>query len=508
MVASVDPDRREWDVIVVGGAAAGENAAQYATQFSGLEAVIVEAELVGGECSYWACMPSKALLRPVEVLSNGRNLPGIKEILADREVDVEAVLARRDAVVKQLDDSSQVDWAVGLGIDVVRGYGRLSGVREVTVTSANGAPRVLTARHAVVLDTGSRSAIPPVPGLAEARPWTSRDVTNLHEIPRRIVVVGGGVVACESVTWLHALGVAEITVVEGAPRLLAKNEPFAGGIIESQFRAAGITVRTSTSVISAARAVVNEAPVGHLHGGEVTVTLDGGETVTADEVLVAAGRVPNSDDLGLDVVGLKSGGFVQVDDHLTVEGVEGSWLYAIGDLCGRALLTHMGKYQARIAGEVIAARAARQPLENGPFGRHADVTDHGKVPQVTFTDPEIGSVGLTEQQAREQGMDVEVVEYDMAALAGSYVLRDDYLGRANLVIDRNRDVLLGATFVGTGVAELTHSATMAVVAEVPVPALRHVVPSYPTVSEVWLRLLETLDSQRRRPREVSRPPAR
>ena len=477
MDAAVDPDRQQWDVIVVGGGPAGENAAQYATQFSGLRAVIVESELLGGECSYWACMPSKALLRPVEVLATGQNLPGVKELLGSRRLDVEAVLARRDAVVNQLDDSSQVGWAVGAGIDVVRGYGRLSGEREVTVTGPGGAERVLTARHAVVLDTGSSAAVPPVPGLAEARPWTSRDVTYLHEVPRRMVVVGGGVVACESVTWLHALGVEQITVVEGAPRLLAKNEPFAGEVVAEQFRAAGVTVRTGATVTSVERAEVNDAPVGHRHGGEVTVTLDSGEQVTADEVLVAAGRRPNSDDIGLESVGLKSGGYLTVDDQLTVEGVEGNWLYAVGDLCGRALLTHMGKYQARVAGEVIAARAAGQPLDSGPFGRHTDVADHDQVPQVTFTDPEVGSVGMTEQQARDRGLDVEAVEYDLASVAGSYLLRENYLGRAKLVVDRQRDVVLGATFVGAGVAELTHSATMAVVAQVPVPVLRHVVPS-------------------------------
>jgi pyruvate/2-oxoglutarate dehydrogenase complex dihydrolipoamide dehydrogenase (E3) component len=378
----------------------------------------------------------------------------------------------------------------------VRGYGRLSGEREVTVTAADGTERVLTARHAVVLDTGSSPAIPPVPGLAEARPWTSRDVTNMHEVPRRMVVVGGGVVACESVTWLHALGVEEITVVEDAPRLLARNEPFAGDIIAEQFRASGITVRTGTKVISAERAEVNDAPVGHRHGGEVSITLDTGEQITADEVLVAAGRRPHSDDIGLEAVGLKSGGYLAVDDQLNVEGVDGHWLYAIGDLCGRALLTHMGKYQARIAGEVIAARAAGRPLDTGPFGLHADVADHDQVPQVTFTDPEIGSVGLSEQQARDRGLDVEAVEYDLAALAGTYLLRENYVGRAKLVIDRQRDVVVGATFVGTGVAELTHSATMAVVAQISVPVLRHVVPSYPTVSEIWLRLLEELGRRR------------
>jgi dihydrolipoamide dehydrogenase len=228
----------------------------------------------------------------------------------------------------------------------------------------------------------------------------------------------------------------------------------------------------------------------------VTVRLSDGDTVTADEIVVATGRTPNSEDIGLETVGLDPGGAVTVDDHMTVTGVAGDWLYAIGDLCGRALLTHMGKYQARIAGTVVAARAAGQPVGNGPFTPHTDVADHGLVPQVIFTDPEIGAVGLTEAQARERKLDVQVVEYDLAELAGTYVLRDNYVGRAKLVVDRSADVVVGATFAGTGVAELTHSATMAIVAKIPIPVLWHVVPSYPTASEGWLRLLETLNADR------------
>ncbi|CAN5680724.1 NAD(P)/FAD-dependent oxidoreductase [soil metagenome] len=499
MAAAVDPDRSEWDVIVLGGAAAGENAAQYASQFSGLEVVMVEAELLGGECSFWACMPSKALLRPTEVLAIARDLPGLAELLVGRELDAQAVLARRDKVVNQLDDTSQIDWALSVGIDVIRGYGRLRGTRSVAVTAADGTTRILTARHAVVLDTGSSALVPPVPGLREALPWTSRDVTNLHEIPRSVVVVGGGVVACESVTWLHGLGVADITVIEGAPRLLAKNEPFAGELVAQRFVEAGIDVRLDTRVTEVRRDEPREAAVGRLRGGPVTVTLSDGATVTADEIIVAAGRRPNSDDIGLESVGLTPGGYVSVDEHQGVQGVDGDWLYAIGDLCGKALLTHMGKYQARIVGEVIAARAAGRALQEGPYSIHTDVVDREhQVPQVTFTDPEVGSAGMTEAEAREHGFTVECVEYDLAALAGSYVLRENYLGRAKMVVDSDTDVLLGVTFVGTGIAELTHSATMAIVARIPVSVLWHVVPSYPTVSEVWLRLLETLNVRRRK----------
>jgi dihydrolipoamide dehydrogenase len=363
----------------------------------------------------------------------------------------------------------------------------------VEVAVSGGGTRTLTARHAVVLATGTRATVPGIEGLREALPWTSRDVTNLHEVPRRVVVIGGGVVACESVTWLHGLGAEQLTVIEGSQRLLGRTEPFAGELVAQRFGDAGVDVRLGVHVESVRRDAPEQTGEGHVHGGEVTVTLDDGTSVTADEIVVATGRTPNSDDLGLDVVGVSSNehGYLDVDDHLTVPGTD--WLYAVGDLCGRALLTHMGKYQGRVAGDVIAARAAGRPLADPRF---TDRADHGAVPQVTFTDPEVGSVGQTAAQAKAAGIDVETVEYDLASVSGAALLRDDYVGRANLVIDRASDTLVGATFVGSGIAELVHSATVAVIGKVPVSALWHAVPSYPTVSEIWLRLLETLRGQR------------
>ncbi|GGM00248.1 dihydrolipoyl dehydrogenase family protein [Nakamurella endophytica] len=479
-----------WDVVVVGGGPPGENAAQYAIQGSDRTAVIVEAELVGGECSYWACMPSKALLRPWNVLDDARHMPGVKSLVGDRGLDVAAVLERRDTIVNHHDDGSQVQWANGAGIDVVRGRGRLAGERTVEVTAADGSVRTLHARHAVVLATGTTAAVPPVPGLREALPWTSRDVTNQHEVPARVAVVGGGVVACEATTWLQALG-SQVTLIGNAPGLLPRNEPFAGDLVRQRMEELGVTVHLSASVDRVERADARDTGEGHVHGGPVTVHFGDG-SVTVDEILVATGRVPASRDIGLDTVGLTDAtdrrGYLPVDDHLTVTGAQGDWLYVVGDLNGRALLTHMGKYQARIAGAVIAARAEGRSLD-GPWYR--DTADHDQVPQVTFTDPEVASVGLSEQDARDKGVDVEAVEYDLASVAGTYLLREDYRGRAKLVIDRAADVLVGATFVGPDVAELLHSATVAVVGRVPLPTLWHAVPSYPTASEIWLRLLES-----------------
>ncbi|MBV9944256.1 MAG: NAD(P)/FAD-dependent oxidoreductase, partial [Solirubrobacterales bacterium] len=450
-------------------------------------AVIVEAELLGGECSYWACMPSKALLRPVEVMASGRALPGVSARLS-ASLDVDAVLSRRNSFTHEHDDSGQVEWARGERIDVVRGRGRLAGEKTVEVGAADGRARTLHAREAVVIATGTTASIPPVDGLAEARPWTSRDVTNLTEVPGRVAMIGGGVVACEATTWLQGLGAREITMIEPEAALLAHLEPFVGELIAERFRELGIEVLLRTRVDAVERPSAEVTGVGRIHGGPARVT-GGGSTFEVDEVVVAAGRTPATSELGLESVGVDvkgSHGYLQTDDHMAVQGAPG-WLYAIGDVCGRALLTHMGKYQGRIAGDVIAARAERRPLDGS---RYRDITDHDMVPAVVFTDPQVATVGLSESRARETGLEVETVEQDIGSTAGASLLRDDYSGRAKLVLDSTTDTLVGATFVGADVAELLHSATTAIVGRVPLETLWHVVPPFPTVSEIWLRLLE------------------
>jgi dihydrolipoamide dehydrogenase len=336
-----------------------------------------------------------------------------------------------------------------------------------------------------VIATGTRAAIPPVPGLREAHPWTSRDVTNLHEVPGRIVVIGGGVVGTEATTWLNGLG-AKVTLLVRDGRLLTRNEPFAGELLADQLREAGVDVRLNAGVQEVRRGEIGNHAEGRLRGSEVTVVVDG-EEIVADEILCAAGRTPRSEGIGLDTVGLPDGGYVETDDTMTVLGVPGEWLYAVGDSNGRALLTHMGKYQARVCGDVIAARAKGDPTDGMRF---AATSDHGRVPQVTFTDPQVASVGLTEAEAKETGAAIRCVDYDLAALAGTSLLRDNYKRHAKLVVDTVSETLLGATFVGPEVGELLHAATVAVVGQVPLEVLWHAVPSYPTASEVWLRLLE------------------
>lgn len=491
---AIDTDSTTWDVIVIGGGPPGENAAQYAISGSDRTAVIIEKDLVGGECSYWACVPSKALLAPVELAQRARHLPGVAELVGDARPSLAPVLERRDSFTGHLDDSGQVAWANGAGIDVVRGRARLAGERTVEVQCPDGSVRTLTAREAVIVATGTTAAIPPIPGMAEALPWTSRDVTNMHELPQRVVIIGGGVVACEAATWLVGLG-AQVTLLS-AGGLLERNEPFAGELFGDALRDAGAVVRLHASVDRVERAEPADTGYGHRHGGAVTVTftVDGEqEELVADEIVVATGRVPASSDIGLDVVGVdvsSSRGFIAVDDSMTVPGVAGNWLYAIGDINGRALLTHMGKYQGRIVGAVIGARAMGASIDGPQFRATAPV------PQVTFTDPSVASVGETEHQARERGAAIETVEYEIGNVSGAALLRDDYVGRAKLVIDAQTDLILGATFVGPDVADLVHGATIAIVGSVPIHRLWHAVPSFPTMSEIWLRLLETLAQQR------------
>ncbi|MEU8201255.1 NAD(P)/FAD-dependent oxidoreductase [Streptosporangium sp. NPDC049046] len=463
----------EFDVVVVGAGPAGENVADRAVK-GGLTAAIVERNLAGGECSYWACVPSKALLRPVELVAEVSRVPG----LTLGPIDTAAVLARRDEAVSHLDDGGQAEWIKSVPAEFVRGHGRLDGPKRVAVTAKDGSVRTLTARRAVVLATGSGAAVPPIPGLAEASPWTSHEVTAATSVPGRLVVLGGGVVACEMAQAMHGLGARETTVLARGG-LLGRMEPFAGELVAESFAEAGITVRTGVQVTKVERPTP---------GGPVTVHLSEGPPVEADELLVATGRRPATGDLGMETVGLEAGRSVEVDDSMRATGVPGDWLYAVGDVNGRALLTHMGKYQARVCGDVIAARAKGE-TDDLPGLR--DVADVYGAPQVIFTDPQVCSVGRTEAQARAEGFDVRAVEYDLGRVTGAYLQGDGYRGRAKAVVDERRRVLLGVTFAGPAVGEMLHSATIAVVAEVPLERLWHAVPSFPTASEIWLRLLET-----------------
>ncbi len=362
-------------------------------------------------------------------------------------------------MIHDLDDSEQLPWLAGRGIALFRGHARIDGERRVLVDG-----RLLSARAAVVIATGTEAAIPPIPGLREAEPWTNRAATTAKEVPESLLIIGGGVVGVELAAAWSSLG-ARVTLIEGLGRVLAREEPFASEQVSDALRARGVEVHVDVKATAVERVADG-----------FRLTTEGGATFAAQRLLVAVGRRPLTGDLGLEVVGLEPGSPIAVDDQLRVPGH--GWLYAVGDVNGRSLLTHMGKYQGRIAADAILGREARA-REDGPGA-----------PRVVFTDPQVAAVGLTLAGALEHGIRATAVDQAMAATAGASFHGRGASGTARIVIDEDRRILVGATFTGPDVADFLHAATIAIVARVGLEDLWHAVPSFPTRSEIWLKLLE------------------
>jgi len=457
-------DSREFDVIVVGAGPGGEVCAGRLAD-ADLSVALVEQDLIGGECSFYACMPSKELLRPAQALAEACRVEGAVQAVTG-ELDVAAVLARRDEIIHGLDDSAQLPWLEDRGIALFRGHGVLDGERRVRVGE-----QLLSARRAVVLAPGSAAAMPPIDGLREAEPWTNREATTTKLIPRSLLVLGGGVVAVELAQAFATLG-TQVTIIEMADRLIGREELFAAEQVREALQAAGVEVVLGARAKSARR-----APGSGAARGAVTLELEDGRSFTGDELLVCTGRKAHTDALGLETVGLKGGGTIDVDERLRVPGRD--WLYVVGDANGRVLLTHMGKYQARLVADRILGRPGGSLRSDGALS-----------PRVIFTEPQVAAVGCTLASARAAGLSARAVDQEIEANAGGSFIGHGAPGTARLVIDTGRGVIIGATFTGVEVAESLHAATIAVIAEVPLELLAHAVPCFPTRSEVWLSLIE------------------
>ncbi|KAI1849633.1 hypothetical protein JX266_004582 [Neoarthrinium moseri] len=475
-----------FDVIVIGSGWAGRTLAPRVVK-AGMSVVIIESELVGGDCPFWACVPSKVLLESRTALDASLAVGGAREnFKQDPKVDAKATFARRDAFTANWDDGKVlVPMVQAAGAQLVRGTGKLVGEKRVEISSIDGDSKVLVARQAVVLGTGSEPIIPDIPGLAEAKPWTPRQATSSSTVPERLVILGAGAVGCEMATAYSSFG-SKTTLISSTAEILPRLDDEAGRLVRQSLEAEGVDILLSSQVTGVVRR----------ENSSVKLSLASGKSLEADELLVATGRRPRVVGIGLKELGIQEDGApIPVDESLCAKAVKGDWLYATGDMNGRNTTTHGSKYHGRIVGNAIIARAHGLKLDVVPFDKYSATADQTAVPQVVFTTPTVASVGQTRKAVLKAGS-LDRVRFVTATLnsIASRIKNDQAQdGWGHLVIDLETNRILGATFVGDDVSEVLHSATVAVVGGMTLERMAHAVPSFPTVSEIWLTLLDAAD---------------
>ena len=450
---------------------------------AGLSSLIIESELVGGECPFWACAPSKVLLRPQEALESTAAVGGAKESLTtDHDVNVEGTFKRRDAFTGDWNDLGHFVPAIeDAGGHVVRGHAQIVGEKKVHVTSHQGETIALEARLAVVIGTGSGAIMPDIPGLKEANPWTARDATSSSTVPEHLIIMGAGAVGAEMATAYLSFG-ARVTVVQAGPEILPAVDTSAGKLVRESLEHHGAVVKVGTKITQVKRE----------ENGTITVQLSDGSSLAGSELLVAAGRTGRHTNLGLDSIGVKpKGHWIEVDDRLQVMGVDGVWLYAVGDVNGRALFSHTSKYHGRVVANAIIAKTSQtnDALEQLPWAADVAQADNAAVPQVIFTNPVVGSIGLTQKAAEKKAIKFRSVNAPSLTFGGKVHADDKGPGWAQWILDDGNRIL-GATFVGAEAADLLHASTVAVVGGLTVQQMAHAIPCFPTMSEVYLNLCD------------------
>ncbi len=443
-----------YDAMVIGAGPAGEVAVSRLLK-QGLRVALVEREMVGGECAYWACIPSKTLLRPPEARAESRRAPG----LAEPEQNWNEIVEYRDYMIRDLDDSSAAESYENIGVAVLRGNARVGGPGIVEVDGRAVRSEV------IVIATGSEPTLPPIEGLDSVDHWTNREATTFSEVPRDVIVLGGGPVGIELGQMLHRYG-AEVTIVQASERLIDREDPPVGEMIAAALREDGVGLRLGRRARRARR-----------EDGRTTLELDDGESVDAERLIVATGRQPRTSDLGLDSIGVMLGdrGEIPIDERCRV--TDGVW--AIGDVTGVSMFTHVGKYQARVACRDIAGSDVR--------------ADYQAIPRVVFSDPEIAAVGLTSEQAADQGIDLAEGRADLMGVSRTETYGKGVGGELRVLADRERRILVGAWAVGPLASEWIHQAVLAVKTRTPIEVLCDTVAQFPTFSEAYLNAVEDLD---------------